>query len=72
MVLLRANPDTVYERLKEDTTRPLLRGDNPKEKIRELHNLRKNQYEAAADIVIDTDDKTPEEIADSIIEMLGI
>ncbi len=72
VVLLRANPDTVYERLKEDTTRPLLRGDNPKEKIRELHNLRKNQYEAAADIVIDTDDKTPEEIADSIIEMLGI
>lgn len=72
VVLLRANPSTVYERLKEDTTRPLLRGDNPKEKIQELHNLRKNQYEAAADIVVDTDDKTPEEIADTIIEMLGI
>ena len=72
VVLLRTKPDTVYERLKDDTSRPLLRGDNPMEKITQLHNLRKNQYEAAADIVVDTDDRTPSEIAETIIEMLGI
>ena len=33
VIYLRAEPDTIYGRLKNDTTRPLLRGDNPQEKI---------------------------------------
>ena len=36
VVYLRAKPETIYERLKHDTTRPLLQGENPQEKIRAL------------------------------------
>lgn len=72
VVLLTATPDTVYERLKDDTTRPLLQSEDPKARIRELHTSRRNQYEAAADIVVETDDRTPEEIAELIIEMIGL
>ena len=36
VVYLRIRPETVYNRLKRDTTRPLLQGDNPREKIRIL------------------------------------
>ena len=60
---LRAMAETVYERVKGDDTRPLLRCEDPMAKIRELLDLRRDKYEAAADLVVDTDGKTPEEIA---------
>lgn len=65
---LRVTPETVYERLKEDTTRPLLAGDNPKEKIKKLLDQRKPLYEACADEIIDADGKTFEEILDEMEE----
>ena len=72
VVYLRAMAETVYERVKGDDTRPLLRCEDPMAKIRELLDLRRDKYEAAADLVVDTDGKTPEEIAREILERLGI
>ena len=37
---LKGTPECVYERLKGDTARPLLQGENPREKIRELLKIR--------------------------------
>lgn len=70
VVYLRAKPETIYERLKEDTTRPLLRGESPQKKICSMMDERGPIYEMAADIVIDVDGKGFDEIIDEIEEAL--
>ena len=66
-VYLRAKPETVYERIKGDTTRPLLQCENPMERIREMIKSRNPAYEEAAELVIDVDDLTQREVAEQII-----
>lgn len=68
VVYLRANAETIYERIKHDTSRPLLQGNDPQGKIRTLLNGRKALYESAADVVIDVDKKDFDTILDEIIE----
>lgn len=65
---LRARPETIYERVKHDTTRPLLQGENPQEKIRTLLAKRDGAYTEAADVIIDVDDKEFEQILCEIEE----
>ncbi len=72
VIYLRTSPETVYERLKGDDTRPLLRGEDPLDRIRSLQEDRRERYEAAADLIIDTDELSPLEVADKIVELLGI
>ena len=67
VVYLRAKPETVYERIKGDTTRPLLQCENPMERIREMIKSRNPAYEEAAELVIDVDDLTQREVAEHII-----
>lgn len=67
VLYLRARPDTIYERLKNDTTRPLLRGDDPAGKIRTMIEVRGPVYEEAADAVIDVDEKSYEAIIGEIL-----
>ena len=68
VIYLRALPETIYERLKKDSTRPLLQGDNPKEKIRTMMSERASVYEEAAQIIVDVDGKVFEEIVKEIGE----
>ena len=63
---LKASAETIYERVKHDTTRPLLQGDNPQEKIRSLLALRDSCYAEAADVTIDVNGKSFEQILDEI------
>lgn len=70
VVYLRIKPETVYERLKGDTTRPLLAGDNPLGRIRELMAARKDAYEECADIIVDVDEMPMEEILNQLEEKL--
>ncbi len=72
VVYLKASPKTVFERLKDDDSRPLLKTANPMERIRALQDKRNAIYESVADLVVDTDDLTPDEIADQIIDKLGL
>lgn len=65
---LKVSPQTVWERLKGDTTRPLLQCDNPKDKIAEMISIRDPLYESACDEVICVDGKSVEQILDEIIE----
>lgn len=67
VVYLRVRPETVYERLKGDDTRPLLQCADPLGKIRELMQERKAAYEEAADMILDVDAMTLEQIQDSIL-----
>lgn len=66
VVYLQISPETVYERLKGDTTRPLLQCENPLEKIRELMESRREAYESCADIMIAVDLLDMEEILEQI------
>lgn len=66
VVLLRIRPETVYRRLKEDTTRPLLQCENPQERIRELMESRREAYEACADLILDVDEMEMDEILTTI------
>lgn len=70
VVYLRIRPETVYERLRGDSTRPLLQGDKPMEKIRTLMDARKEAYESCADLIIDVDGKDTAQIMDMIEEYL--
>lgn len=65
---LRAKGETIYERLKDDTTRPLLQGNDPLTKIRTLLEERDPYYRAAADVVITVDGKSFQQILDEIEE----
>lgn len=71
VIYLRIQPETVYNRLKNDTTRPLLQGDNPLAKIKNLMGQRSEIYESAADVIVDVDEKNIEQILDEIVEALG-
>ena len=71
VVYLRTSPETVYDRLKGDDMRPLLKSDDPLARIKELQDKRGMIYEEAADIIVDTDGKTPSEVADEIIAAIG-
>ncbi len=60
VVYLRAREDTLLERVKGSSDRPLLKEDMEK-RLHELYNKRRGVYEDSADVVIDTDDLTLEE-----------
>lgn len=68
---LRATGDTIYERVKEDTTRPLLQGGDPLKKIKKLLKERDPYYNAAADVVISVDGKSFDQILDEIEEQVS-
>lgn len=65
---LKAEGETIYERVKNDTTRPLLQGDDPFAKIVALLGERDPYYREAADVVITVDDKNFEQILNEIEE----
>ena len=68
VVYLRVKPETVYERLKGDYTRPLLRCEDPLGRIRELMESRKEAYESCADLILDVDGLNVDEIIEKIAE----
>ena len=70
VVLLTAKPETILERVKDNDDRPLLRGNKNVEFIGDLMEKRRAKYEAAADIVISTDDKSVLEICQEMIRKL--
>lgn len=69
IICLMATPETILNRTSNSDDRPLLKVENPFEKITELLNFRRPFYEKA-DIMIDTENKTPLEIAEEIIEKI--
>ncbi len=66
VIYLKASPETIYERLKSDTTRPLLQTDNPKQKIIDMLKNREEKYQSAAHRVIEVDNKSITEIIQEI------
>jgi len=70
IVYLTATPETIYERVKDSTNRPILNGNMNVEYIASLMEKRRELYNSAADICVATDGKTATEIADEIAQKL--
>lgn len=64
---LRAKPETIWERLRHDTGRPLLQTEDPRRRIRELLAERSALYEAAADEIVDVDGREFDSILREIV-----
>ena len=60
----------IYERVKNSTDRPILNGHMNVEYIAELMEKRRALYEEAADLTIQTDGKTRDQICEEIIGKL--
>jgi len=70
LVWLTASVDTLSKRIGEDNSRPLLKGKTQREDMEITLAERKPLYQKAADITVDTENKTPQEVADLVISRL--
>lgn len=68
VVLLTASPRTVYQRVQGSKSRPLLNQNMEEGFIREMMEKREPYYRRAAQITVDTDGKSPEEIAALVLK----
>lgn len=68
VIYLKVSPEVVYNRVRNDKTRPLLQASNPRGRIIDLMSARKDFYVSAADCIIEVDDKEFEEIIELIKE----
>jgi shikimate kinase len=71
LVWLIASMDSLLKRIGEDATRPpLLSGRTQREDMEITLAERESLYQKAAELVVDTDNKKPEEVAEAIIGLL--
>ena len=70
VVLLTAKPETILERVKDNHDRPLLENNKTVPFIADLMEKRREKYEAASDIVIETDGKDKLEICEELVHSL--
>jgi shikimate kinase len=71
VIYLRATPEHLYERVRQDRNRPLLAGGDPLGRLRELYRERDPLYRAIADLVIDTGRQSVQVLARGLLEQLG-
>ena len=70
-IYLKASLETLVSHLESQTSdRPLLSGTNLRDRISELMALRSSTYEKTAHVIIDTDGKTVDCIAEEILSHL--
>lgn len=69
IVYLRATPATIVDRLGQAADRPLLRG-KAAAAVPALLAERSPAYVNAADVIVDTDGRSPDDVADEIVRML--
>lgn len=67
---LNASSNSIYKRVKSDTSRPLLQVDDPYAKICEMLDIRNPIYSDTANVVVNTDDITVSDISKEIISKL--
>jgi len=67
---LKTSPQTIYDRIKAESHRPLLKKNFSVEKIANILSLREKNYQKA-NRTIETDKKTPEDIAKEIAGVIN-
>ena len=70
-VFYLATPISVQlERTAKDKDRPLLKNGDPGQILQELHEKRQNLYESVSDYIVETEDKSSQEVASEIINLV--
>ena len=70
-VFYLATPISVQiERTAKDKDRPLLKNGDPGQILQELHEKRKNLYKSVSDHIVETEDKSSQEVASEIINLV--
>jgi len=70
VVYLRARPEDLYERVRNDRNRPMLAGGDPLARLRELHAQRDPLYLEVADVVVDTGAQSVQTLARQLLGKL--
>lgn len=68
IVFLETGLETLWERVKHKSDRPLLNGPEPKLKLTAILKERQSIYEKVADIKVPTDGKTAQQVAKLILK----
>ena len=66
VICLWASPEKIWERVKNQTHRPLLHDPDPQKKIRELLAAREQFYKQA-DVLLNTDIRSAREVAQQVV-----
>ena len=70
-VFYLATPISVQlERTAKDKDRPLLKNGDPGQILQELHEKRKNLYKSVSDHIVETENKSSQEVASEIINLV--
>lgn len=70
IVLLTARPETILDRVKDSDERPVLNGNMNVEFVKQLMEKREAYYERAADVIIETDNKSVRQICQDLVAAL--
>jgi shikimate kinase len=62
--------NTQVERTSKDKDRPLLKDQDPEKVLADLQESRQSLYEAVADHIIDTDNKSGSQVANEIVKLV--
>lgn len=71
VIYLRATPTDLWQRLRRDKHRPLLKADNPRQRVFDLVEQRDPLYREIADHVVSTGRQPVEAAVESIIQWLS-
>ena len=71
VIYLKASPQEIYNRIKKENHRPLLKKNFSVEKIASIMQLREKNYQKA-DITVDTTGKNPYDIGEEILGVLKL
>jgi shikimate kinase len=71
VVCLWASPETIWERVKNQTHRPLLHDADPQKKIRELLAAREPFYRQA-DVLLNTERRSVREVAQQVVHQFRL
>ncbi len=67
---LSTSLDELYSRLIQSHDRPLLKVANPRKRLEEIYQRRRPLYEKYADLVVETERKSPYVVAEEMLEKL--
>jgi len=71
VVCLWASPEKIWERVKNQTHRPLLHDPDPQKKIRDLLATREKFYKQA-DVLVNTDIRSPREVSLQVVHQFRL
>ncbi len=70
VVYLSATAEQLYHRLVQSHERPLLKVLDPRQKLEEIYLRRRPLYEKYADLILETEGKSPYTVADELMQKL--